>query len=792
MAAALVYAAVAAALLAAAHRWVRPLSRAAAAALVVLPLLFTGRALLTGRVYGPIDLAYSAPPLRPYHSDFGVPALAHNGALSDVYCAIIPWQAAVRRAWSEGEWPLSNPSALCGDLLAGAAQAAPYHPIHLAGLVLPLPASLGYAATATLLLAGLGMFLFSRDLGCRESAALIGAAGWMWCDYMAWWLLWPLAPAVAALPLVLLGVRRVVEDPRPRSALLLAGALALALLGGHPESAAHVAGLGILWGVAALAARRPRRWLRPLIAALAGGLLALLVCAVYLLPILDALDQSAERRWRAGAYATADRSVPWHEVGPRALHSVMPFAFGRPGWGSESLAALRMEPGGGYAGSLLLPLAAWGVGASRCRARWLLLAIALLGVLAGAATPGVADLLARIPPYDLAINERLAFAFAFGVTALAALGVEALAAGAAAGPRRAFVYGFLALGALLAVVLPRAGAALEPSQLARYPLLYLVPLGAAAALVGPRVGRWTAPVLIILLAVQRGGESGAIYPVYAARAFYPEVAPLTALPRGGEPYRVVGLGYTLVPNMATIWGLDDPRGYQPLTLGRLLATYPLWSERIPLWFNMVARLDRPFLSFLNVRYALARASDVTPADWPVVAEARNMKLVENPRVLARAFVPPRVRRGGSARRVRREIWQETDFGQRTWIEVPGERPQPIRGYANGPGRVEIRRDGSGYRLEAEMERRGYVVTSIAAWRGWRAVVAGRELPLAYANHAFVAFSLPVGRHEVRLRYLPASFVWGRAITFASLAGLGIAGSVAWAGKRWPAARSGAR
>jgi hypothetical protein len=515
--------------------------------------------------------------------------------------------------------------------------------------------------------------------------------------------------------------------------------------------------------------------------------LALSICAHQLLPFADALLQSGEYAFRSDQYATGDRSLPLPEVGDRLLQSVMPFVHGRPGWGTEERARVGLEPAGGYAGSLLLPLAGYGLLASRRRGRWLLLTLGVLAVLTAASAPGVSDLLSQIPPYDIAVNERLAFLGAFAVAGLAALGAEALAAGGdVRRGRRAFLYGFLVCAGLVALLLPRIGAALEPALLVRHLGLYLAPPLVALCLLGRSKWRGALPVLVLLLAAQRVGEAGAIYPVYRQRAFYPQVAPLTALTRGGEPYRVVGLGYTLIPNLSTMWGLEDPRGYQALTFARLNATHLLWSQRLPVWFNLVSRLDRPFLSFLNVRYALARRGDVTPSDWPVVAVARNMKLIENPRVLARAFVPPRVRRGGTSSRVLREMRHETDFGQRAWIEVPGERLGPIRGHANGPGRVHTIRDGSGYRLEVEMERRGYVVTSITAWRGWRATVAGRQLPLAFANHAFVAFELPAGRHDVRLRYLPVSFVWGRAITISSLAILTMAGVVAGArGRRRP-------
>ncbi|MDP9192450.1 MAG: hypothetical protein M3P06_12190 [Acidobacteriota bacterium] len=57
------YTIVAAALLYVSHRFIRPLSLVAAAAIFLLPFVFTGRALVTSRVYGPIDLPYTSQPL---------------------------------------------------------------------------------------------------------------------------------------------------------------------------------------------------------------------------------------------------------------------------------------------------------------------------------------------------------------------------------------------------------------------------------------------------------------------------------------------------------------------------------------------------------------------------------------------------------------------------------------------------------------------------------------------------------------------------------------------------------
>ena len=73
-----------------------------------------------------------------------------------------------------------------------------------------------------------------------------------------------------------------------------------------------------------------------------------------------------------------------------------------------------------------------------------------------------------------------------------------------------------------------------------------------------------------------------------------------------------------------------------------------------------------------------------------------------------------------------------------------------------------------------MQKDGWLVLSSVAWPGWRMYIDERRVKTHIANHAFVSVFVPKGRHNVRMVYLPQSFVIGRAITFATLAGLLIA------------------
>jgi len=173
---AVLYAATAIVLLWLADRYVLPISRGAAITLLLLPLVFTGRAVLTGRAYAPVEMPYMTRPLYDYRVALHVPP-THNPTLADIAFQMIPWREAVRRSFAEGEWPLWNRFMSCGDILAAGMQPAVYSPFTWIACLLPAAVSFSYTGSIAFFLAGLGAFLFARELGAAVEAAIIAAIG---------------------------------------------------------------------------------------------------------------------------------------------------------------------------------------------------------------------------------------------------------------------------------------------------------------------------------------------------------------------------------------------------------------------------------------------------------------------------------------------------------------------------------------------------------------------------------------------------------------------------------------
>ena len=761
-----VYAGSAALILLAARRWVLPVRPRCAVLLAAAPLLFTGKATVTGGIYAPLDILYFAEPFSSIR-----PATltdARTPLLSDVVCSMLPWQKAVRDALVHGRLPLWNPFLLAGEPLLAAQQGAVLHPATWIGLLLPLKQAWTLQMSLRLLVALLAAYLLARDLGCGETASLVAAVAWGFSDFVVFWLGYPVTNAVGPFPLLVVGLRRLARDVDRRAVALTVVALLLILLAGHPEMLLFTVSAGGVVFLFALSRTEKGRRPKALVLALLAGALALGLSAVQLGPFLEALPQTWEHTFRSSWWAHQRKSAALVESAARAGTLAVPYAWGVSGHGRQ---AAGLETPGAYAGALLFPLAWTGLlFRGRPRAEWLTLL--LLGLAVGARLAGPTDVVALLPLFDVGILDYLIFAAAFGLAILAALGAERLSRGEG---RSAFLWGAaVSAAAILAIYASRRSdmRALEmPDDFLRMRLGWqLLPLAAVSTFVaGARRAGGSAAVGACLgvLVLSRFAEAGSVYPTMPPSAFYPRIAALDALPRGA-PGRVVGLGPILIPNAATLYGLEDVRGYESMTFRPFYETYSLWSRPLPAWFNIVDDLDRPFLSFLNVRWALALPGTAPPRGWTLRASGPGAVLFENAAVLPRAFVPSLLRSVPERLANLKALGEIDDFARRGLLAEPGGPSEWTR---NGEASVSIER----YRpqsmtLAVDAREPSVVGTSVTAWKGWKARLDGAAAEPLLFNHAFLAFRVPAGRHRIELRYLPDGFRAGMIVSLLTLAG----------------------
>ncbi len=539
---------------------------------------------------------------------------------------------------------------------------------------------------------------------------MAGAVGWGFSTYVLFWVGWSVGPATATFPLLLLGLRRLARAPGRAAIGLTAAALWLAFCAGHPESFFHgvaAGGVYFLWELSAASGRG-----RAIAGALGAGGLALLLSGPQLFPLLEAIPRSAEYRARRQSLASgsARQSVALAEAARRLLPDVLPFAHGI--YGRSPVQTPRNDGSGmplGYAGAVLFPLALAGLGRRRPveRGRSIFLVFALAGLAYGASLPGLHDLTSRLPGFALALNYRLVFLAGLGLSGLAAFGARRVET-ESAGPRLAAACAVVVAVLLAAFLLSGpvfADRALPAAFVTAQFLQELVPvvlLGALAA--AWRRGRPIASAAIVLLAAQRFLEMRGVYPTLPASTLAPPLPGLASMSsdagsRDAGPSRVVAAGTNFRPNGATLYGLEDVRGYESLVLDRFADTYVLWCRAQPASFNLVTDLGAPFLGFLNARYAIGGPRDPAPAGWRERARTAELAVFENPLALPRAFVPRTLRREPDAGRRLEALRRETDFARTAWLSAPGA------GRAEEPGgeaALRLREIGPDLAIEAEV------------------------------------------------------------------------------------------
>jgi hypothetical protein len=757
-----VYGASTAAVLWIVHRFVMPVRPAIGLLLAVTPTLLTGKALVTGGVYAPLDVAYQSYPLFPHRQEMGI--ATRNGLLIDVVTSYIPSQKAVRDAVKNGRLPLWNRFHMAGEPLLAFQQPAVFFPGTWLGFLLPLAQAWTFDVTLRSFFALLAAYLFFRDLRLGDAASYLGAFAWAFSDHLVFWMGYSVGAAVAFFPLLLLGLRRLVSRSDFASVALTVAALCLLISGGHPETVLHgVAGAGLYFLVELWLAGRGRQ-LRPILLSFVAGAFALGLCAILLLPFRELLPHTAQALNRSSFYSQQKKSVDLDVSLYRSGRNFLPYATGldelRPATG-------RVEVPAAYAGALVLPLALAGL-LSRRREKWGFALMAATGLALWARLGGITDVVSRVPLFDIAVNDYLVFLAAFGISALAALGAEELFEG-----RRVLVFvvfGLVSIAVFVAMdhwLRPHfTEMAVKPHRLDWQLPAQVTALALAVLLVAFRrrlTGRTVAAGLCLILAAERGVEAIDTYPTWENRAFFPPLRVFDDM-RRGTPERTAPYGYLLVPNVSALYEIEDVRGYGPMTLGTLADTYPLWCVELPIWFNRIDDVFRPFLAFLNVRYALVPTSVAPSGSWRSLAEGDGIRVLENPEALPRAFLPATVRFEPDGKRQMEELSRIGDYGAEGIVGSAG----PAGLIENGGGEVRMTSySGQDMTLRVRAKSPAIVGTSIPAWPGWKLKVDGQRAPLLSYNHAFVGFRVPEGEHEARLFYLPDGFLRGAAISFAT-------------------------
>ena len=548
---------------------------------------------------------------------------SRNDELSDVVTQFVPWSRAVADAYRAGRMPFWFPANGCGAPLWANPQAQAATPTTLFFLFLPDAWASAAGAAVKLLAAAAGAFLLARRRALSAEASLWAALAYGFALHAVNWMHFPHTWPVALLPWTLVALDRVARDERGQRGGFAATVAAVALLlsGGYPETEFLAAVCGAAYFFAVLLAQPSTAGerLRRFGIAAAASVLALGLTAAYTLPATAALLRSERSAQVARASAASEplrlhardflRPPTYWDI---ARFWVVPEAQGNPRDGDKFGPYSFAGRTSGYTGVLVLAFALATFGWRRAPRG---VALARIGAVLTAAyvlwypplvwllhrTPGLREAAARLT------TNRANTVLVMLLALLAACELDRLRRGGRSGATRAACVIVLAATALVAFEFARA--AERPPVTAWRAVSFALPAVLLVAAIGllsrastPASRTALATFVLAATALDLLRIGARINPGTLPAEDYPVTPAVRALQEASRGGRFAASDGVLT-GMASHYGLEDvrilnpaaPADYEDVLTAAAGYTGPVANT------PRVARLDAPFLDFLNVR-----------------------------------------------------------------------------------------------------------------------------------------------------------------------------------------------
>jgi hypothetical protein len=719
---------------------------------------------MTGRYVNiPADIVNIIPPW----SGIAHKARISNFEMNDVTMQIVPWAHQVREAWRAGQFPLWNALTGCGYPLLANGQSSALSPLRL--LALPLP--LGYAMTAEaamkILIALTFMYLFCRRRYAELPSAL-GAIAFGFCTFVNTWLHFPLVTVSVWLPAALLACDLLFERRTYERFVFAVAVWSVILIGGHPETASHIAflcGLYVLW----LAFVEHRHVFRDAFRSMLLLALAVFLGAMIASPFLATFAESVTKSIRYQELQAKPNQPGIYSDYFSFIATVQPHFFGHLPFEKPWKTAASAESITGFAG--ILAIASWFAVLFRTIATrrfrdpevfFLLATLIVVGIVFN--WPVVSPAFHAV--FKLAANARLRLFLCFLGALLTAAAVDA----AMRERPTWFLAGLIPAAAMLLNFMRDTpfinNVARDTALIAITPSLAVL----AVAMLLAFEQRFTVMLLMAMVVAELWTAAYGWNPVLPAEQMYPRTPLIARLQelvakKGG---RTVGFGPALFPNSHAIFGFEDVRAHDPMANGRYFGLLRLnTGMNTADYFAKWEDVDAPLLDYLHVRWAVTgprhRLDDA--GRYREVYAGRDGRIYENLTVLPRFFAARNVILQFKGDRFVHELAEHREWALTAMVNV-----LPVTGDVMRRDLLAPRSGGAAepvvsveeasltdFRLHVIAPRHCLIVSSVPWWPGWRVTRNGKRIEPQPVNGVFLGFTLPPGASDVRVTYVPATF-----------------------------------
>lgn len=682
------------------RRWIAPVPWRIALLFFALTLGFLHGAVFTSKLPVPVDEVARGYPYRGVFGD----VTAKNPLTNDTVKLFLPWMQVAREELFHLRAPLWNRYSFSGYPLLGNGESAPFSPIFLATLFVPLPKQIVAMAGVKIFLALLFGFLFVKREGAGDAAAVFASSAFALSVFQTVYLYYSTTAVTALLPAALYALFFALAEANRRGVVFVAIIVATLMANGHPESVLHVGiAAAVLMAIDFAFTTDKRDWIRRFRYPVVGAIAGLALSAPTWVPVLEQVLRStrlADLR-RASHVLTYPLTTLWAVA--------MPNGFGHPARHNWNWVLNYSIVASSYLGAIVTVLVATAAVSRRSnnRDRALIAAAVVLWLIAMNWSP-LGHALNLIPPFSITANDKLRFVALFIAAMVAARVVERIRTAEAIAS-----LGFAAVFAGVAVYAWRAQEHLvEPPDLAGAALA----TGFAVLVVVPRFRRWAAVFAAMYTIAELFLLNSTFNSLVDAKYFRPTLPIVEALRRAApnEPSRVAGHDWMFLPNASAQYGLEDIRGTDPMSFDE----YTELLERITIDdpaidVDRIATVDDPLFDELNVRFLMAEPGSSFGDRWKRIYAGPDGVLFENARA-------------------RRRFWAED---------------ADMRITATSPTRFILRIEAS-----APIE-----ILSSQPAPGWRVRIDGRAVVPNRTNRVFLAFTAPAGVSVAEVVYAPASF-----------------------------------
>ena len=691
---------------------------------------------------------------------------------SDIMNDGFPYRFYLGQALKSGELPLWYPPVFGGFPLLARAEAGICYPPNLVLFWLLDPyIALNAVILLTLLTAGVGMYMFTREIGAGFHGSLVAGFAFAYSGFMVSHLKHlSMVNGACWFPLGLLAIERAMRDEgsaprrsRVRAMLCLGGVFAMQNLSGHIQIAYYSAlaylayylvRLFMLWrsrkpAPGALLRDGLSAWF---LAAMAAGTL---ISAVQLLPTYELVQQSQ----RAGG-VTLDYATQFVYDPASFWTFFYPAVNGEPGHASYTGKGIFWEDYG-YVGIVTILLAAYAIWKRYRSWQVRFFAASAAGaflIVLGKNTPvfGVAfDVFPMMKFFRF--PTRMLFVVDASLAVLAGIGLTRLLRGPAQekkkGRPRPAAAGWVVLSVVVADLLffQMRQNAVAPLQEWRNP-----PRTAAA------------------LAAEKG-----TYRIYTEGGTYTHTGAYSDAEGWlGSLTPYIEQREFLQPSLHVLYGFSTANGYAQLTPSYVVDVWgdqngPGLADGLSEASRGVVHVHPPFAKLLSLHNVKTILSPFPVVGEPLVYRGTigRVKLYDNPGVLPRAFVVGSYRIAPDEARSL-ALLSAPDFrppNEAILFENPGIAPHDsLQGSASITSSTT-----NEVRVETRTSGPGILVLSDTYYTGWEAEVDGSPSRLLRANHTMRAVVVPAGTHAVRFKFRPRSVLFGFLATLAGIACMGL-------------------